>query len=98
MDTINELISRGTSKDCIIVYGTEEEACTSYAKVWFLDNEPIVAEPYATYGSDVWYYNRETDFRVTYIEEPLIEHEGRTDVTLTEEIIHELENIELIME
>lgn len=94
---INQLTSNGYPKDCIIKYGQEDEVCSSYAVVWFLGNEPIIAEPYGAYEGGRWFYNREVDFEVSYIEDPT-DYQEESRISLEQEIMYELEELELIHE
>ena len=66
---VKELMQAGVSVHGVIKYGEVGEAeCVSYAKVWFVDDYAVIAEPYSVNEKgEFWFYDREVDFSIVDI-------------------------------
>ena len=62
---VKELMEFGFPMPGVIRYGEIGEECTSYADVWFIDDDAVIAEPYAiNEKGERWFYNREIEFSI----------------------------------
>ena len=60
-----ELMQAGVPVHGEIRYGEVGEECVSYARIWFLNNHAVIAEPYSVSEKGVfWFYDREIDFSI----------------------------------
>ena len=60
-----ELMQAGVSVHCVIKYGEVGEECVSYAKVWFVNDHAVIAEPYSiNEKGEKWFYDREVEFSI----------------------------------
>ena len=60
-----ELMQAGVSVHGVIRYGEVGEECVSYARIWFLNDYAVIAEPYSVSEKGVfWFYDREIDFSI----------------------------------
>ena len=72
MEKINtvELMEVGICADGVVKYGEVGEECVSYAKVWFVNDHAVIAEPYSiNMEGECWFYSRETDFSIVDVYE-----------------------------
>ena len=62
---VKELMEVGVSVHGEIRYGEVGEECVSYAKVWFVNDHAVIAEPYSiNMEGEFWFYDREVDFSI----------------------------------
>ena len=60
-----ELMQAGVPVHGEIRYGEVGEECVSYARIWFLNNHAVIAEPYSvSEKGGFWFYDREIDFSI----------------------------------
>ena len=65
---VKELLEVGVCKDGVVKYGEVETECVSYAKVWFVNDYAVIAEPYSVNEKgEFWFYGREVDFSIVDI-------------------------------
>ena len=73
MEKINtaELMEVGISREGVIKYGEAGESeCVSYARIWFVNDYAVIAEPYSiNMEGEFWFYSRETDFSIVDVHE-----------------------------
>lgn len=63
-----ELMEFGFPMPGVIKCGETGEECVSYATVWFIDDDAIIAEPYSmNEKGERWFYNREVEFSIVDI-------------------------------
>lgn len=63
-----ELMQAGVSVHGVIKYGEAGEECVSYARIWFVNDHAVIAEPYSTnIEGELWFYNREVEFSIVDI-------------------------------
>lgn len=67
---VKELLEAAVCKDGVVKYGEVGEECVSYAKVWFVNDHAVIAEPYSiNMKGEFWFYSRETDFSIVDVHE-----------------------------
>ena len=68
---VKELMEVGVSVHGEIRYGeVGEEECVSYARIWFVNDHAVIAEPYSVNEKgERWFYNREMDFSIVDVYE-----------------------------
>ena len=67
---IKGLLEAGIYANGVIRYGEVGEECVSYARIWFLNNHAVIAEPYSVNEKgEFWFYDREVDFSIVDVYE-----------------------------
>ena len=68
---VKELMQVGVCAHGVIRYGeVGEEECVSYARIWFVNDHAVIAEPYSTnMEGGLWFYNKEVDFSIVDVYE-----------------------------
>ena len=63
---VKGLLEVGICADGVIKYGEAGEAeCVSYARIWFVNDYAVIAEPYSVNEKgEFWFYDREVDFSI----------------------------------
>ena len=63
--SVLELVQVGVCLSGVIKYGEFGEECVSYSNIWFVGDEPIIAEPYSiNEKGEKWFYDREVEFSI----------------------------------